>query len=97
MTKPTGSIKCSLCPQISESAVGESIREPIVREIQQQRPNWSIDQPICWACLNRFRAEHVRRLLEEERDDLSSLEEQVIDSLREQEAISANVNEQFDR
>lgn len=36
-------------------------------------------------------------LLDEEKGDLSSLEEQVIESLREQESVSENVNEEFER
>ncbi len=94
------SIECSVCGQSKhrgEFAVGETVREPVVVEIRREHPDWTADRPICFACLNRFRAEHVRRLLEEEKGELSVLEEQVIDSLREQESLSSNVNEQFER
>lgn len=93
-------MECSLCTQRKqgiEFAPGETIREPVMEEIRRQHPDWSANRPICYACLNRFRAEHVRRLLAEEKGELSSLEEQVIESLREQESVSANVNEQFER
>jgi uncharacterized membrane protein len=94
------SLKCSICGQTrphGELAAGEVIRDPVAAEIRREHPDWLADQPICFACLNRFRADHFRRLLQEEKGELSSLEEQVIHSLREQESISSNVNEQFDR
>jgi uncharacterized membrane protein len=88
---------CGLRKFSNELAIGASIREPVVLEIHEEHPDWSSDQPVCFDCLNRYRAEHVRRLLEDEKGELSSLEEQVIESLREQESISSNVNEQFER
>jgi uncharacterized membrane protein len=91
---------CPVCQQPKsqgELVSGQSLREPVVAEVRQFHPQWSAEQPICLACLNRFRAEHVRRLLEEERGELSQLEEQVIQSLRAQEAVSANINLQFEQ
>lgn len=93
-------LTCSTCGRRksrNELALGDSIREPVVVEIREEHPDWSADQPVCFDCLNHYRAEHVRRLLEDEKGDLSSLEEQVIESLQEHESISSNVNEQFDR
>ena len=92
-------VPCSTCGQSRrphELAVGWSVRPPVADEIRKRYPQWSAEQPICFECLNRFRADHVRHLLETERGELSALEEQVIHSLRDQEAISANVNEQFE-
>ncbi|PQO27871.1 DUF1003 domain-containing protein [Blastopirellula marina] len=91
---------CSICHQtkpLSELAPGESIREAIATEILQANPAWTSDQPVCNSCLNRFRAEHFRRLLEEEKGELSDLEMRVLDSLREQDSIAANVNDKFEQ
>jgi uncharacterized membrane protein len=91
---------CSTCGRKKhrhELGIGASVREPVATEIRAEHPDWSATQPICYECLNRYRAEHVRHLLEDEKGELSALEEEVIRSLREQEAISANVNEQFER
>ncbi|HEX5106543.1 MAG TPA: DUF1003 domain-containing protein [Pirellulaceae bacterium] len=93
-------VSCSICKQSKprgEFAAGETLRDAVVAELRRIHADWAPDQPICYACVNRFRAEHFRRLLEEERGELSSLEEQVINSLREQEALSENVNLQFER
>jgi uncharacterized membrane protein len=100
MTKRQGSsVNCSICGRSrprGELTAGATVREPVVAEIRREQPDWMADQPICFDCLNRFRAEHFRRLLQEEKGELSSLEEQVLHSVQEQESVSSNVNEQFD-
>lgn len=76
---------------------GEALRGPVIDEIQLVHPAWLPAQSICLQCVHHFRTEHFRRLLAQERGELSSLEEQVIHSLQEHESVSSNVNEQFDR
>jgi uncharacterized membrane protein len=71
------------------------IQELVSAELQREHPGWNSSQPVCLECLNRARAEHIRKLLADERGELSALEEDVIASLREQEAISENINVQF--
>ncbi|RCS44764.1 DUF1003 domain-containing protein [Bremerella cremea] len=91
---------CSVCHQskpCSDLAPGESIRAAIVTEIQQADPAWTTDQSVCMSCLNRFRAEHFRHLLADEKGELSDLEMRVLDSLREQDSIAANVNDKFEQ
>ncbi len=100
MTNRSGEIECSICKQRktkSEFAVPALIRDSLTSQIRHVRDDWEADLPLCYACLNRFRADHVRQLLKEERGELSSLEEQVITSLREQESLAKNINEQFEQ
>ena len=42
--------------------------------------------------LNRFRAEYVQDVIEGDKGKLSALEQQVIDSLKEHELLSKNIN-----
>jgi uncharacterized membrane protein len=74
---------------------GDVVQDLVVAEIRRQHPDWNAGQPVCLTCLNQARADHLRKLLEEERGELSALEEDVIASLREQESISENINLQF--
>lgn len=92
--------QCSICGRVLphwDFAPAESIRTPILVEIREQVPDWDTDRPICNRCLNGFRAEHMRRLLEDEKGELTALETQVLDSMREQDLMVANVNERFER
>jgi uncharacterized membrane protein len=93
-------LACPICQQkrrATELLAGQLIREPVVAEIQREHPEWTIKESICLSCLNRYRADHVRRLLEEEKGELTTLEHDVIESLREQESISDNVNLQYEQ
>lgn len=90
---------CSFCSQMkpcAEMVPGDSLRDVIVQEIQAARPDWSTEGSICLECLNRFRTEYFHHLLEQEKGELSVLELQVLDAMREQESIAANVNETFE-
>ncbi len=76
---------------------GELVHGPVVELIQRKHPDWSPTAKICLACLNRFRTEYVEDVLEMERGELSSLEDEVVESLKEQELLSKNINIDFDR
>ena len=94
--------RTTVCPVCGESHYardilrGELARPPVVELIRKTAPNWTPDQPICLSCLNRSRAEYVAHVLEEQRGEISQIDEQVLRSLREQEALSEDINEQFD-
>ena len=90
---------CPICHETrraNEFLLGELVRESVVEEIQHDHPDWTTHQSVCLPCLNRYRALHVSRLLEKEKGELSALDKEVIESLREQELISENVNTAFD-
>ena len=74
---------------------GELVREPVVLEIQREHTVWTNSGVICLSCLNHYRTEHVRHLLEDEKGELSALEKEVIRSVQEQESVSENVNQEF--
>ncbi len=60
-------------------------------------PNWSSQDFICIADLNRHRAEYVKDVIKADKGELSALEEQVIRSLNEQQLLSKNINVGQDR
>jgi uncharacterized membrane protein len=92
-------VTCPVCGQSHyprDILRGELARPPVVDLIRKTAPDWSPEQPICLSCLNRSRAEYVAQVLEEQRGEISELDAEVVRSLREQEALSEDVNEQFD-
>jgi uncharacterized membrane protein len=91
---------CQICKKQkkrSEVVPAELIRQPIAETIRKTRPDWSPPGYICIADLNQFRAEYVKDVLETEKGELSTLEEQVMKSLKEHELLSKNINIEFDR
>jgi uncharacterized membrane protein len=101
MTKrPTETILCDICnkpKKVSDVLSGELVHGPVVELIRKAYPDWSAASHICFADLNRFRAEYVEDMLEAEKGSLSALETEVVKSLREQELLAENVNVAFDQ
>jgi len=94
------SVRCQICneqKELSEVRPAELVRQPIVDIIRKTHPDWSTSGFICNSDLNHFRTEYVRNVLEIEKGELTSLEEQVVKSLKEQELLSQNINIEFDR
>ena len=57
---------------------------------RRQFDRWAEDGWICIADLQKFRNRYVEALLREEKGELSSLEEEVIASLHQQEILASN-------
>lgn len=75
--------RCDLhCGVFDRPLVGELIR--------QELGCWSEDGWICTEDLLNYRHKYVQRLLQEEKGEISSLDQEVIESLRQQEILSTN-------
>ncbi|HEU5116908.1 MAG TPA: DUF1003 domain-containing protein [Isosphaeraceae bacterium] len=91
---------CQVCGRVlplAELLPGRLVRPPVERTIRDAFGAWNPARPICLIDLNRFRAEHVEKMLEEERGRLSALESEVVRSLEEQDTIARNVDAAFER
>jgi uncharacterized membrane protein len=75
---------------------GDLVSEPLCRMVQAAHPEWSDQQVICLPCLNHFRARYVAEALEAQIGEVSSLDKEVVKSLREQELVSGNLNVESD-
>jgi len=73
------------------------VSAPVAETIRLEHPAWSPDGYICQADLNRFRGPYIQALLETEKGELTSLEQQVLDSLARQETLASNIDAQFER
>lgn len=72
------------------------VRDSVARLIVARFPNWDPAGFICRSCLNGFRAEYVRSEMEQDRGELSALEEEVMRSLHGSALVTDNLNQQFD-
>ena len=92
-------VVCQICKEnkkLNEMLSGELVRPSLVEMIQKKYPDWSSEGFICRSDLARFRTEYIQSLVEKEKGELSTLELDVIRSLKEQELLSKNVNVEFD-
>jgi len=86
---------CTVCGKqfpVREMLPDVMVQDTISARIQRDHPEWSPDSFICRADLARYSVEYVKSLLESERGELSSLETEVLESMREHELLSTNVD-----
>jgi len=79
---------CEVCGKtflIRSLVPGGAFRDAVAGEIRREYPGWSAEKFICQPDLNRFQARYVYSLLEPEKGELTSLEHEVLQSLREHE------------
>jgi uncharacterized membrane protein len=92
-------VVCQICKKQKRASVsirGELVRPSIVSTIVKSHPEWSPYGYICYTDLNRFRAQYVQELLEEEKGELSSMDREVIRSLREHDLLSKDLNAEYE-
>lgn len=91
---------CQICGKVkptAEMTPAALVSASVTQLIARAGHTWSETGYICHEDLDRFRDEYVRDALESEIGELTSLEDEVMRSLREQEVLSRNVNTAFDR
>lgn len=70
---------------------------PVADLILRKHPEWAAHGLICAGCLNHFRTEYVEDVLELQKGELSTLEHEVLQSLREHEVLAKNINLEFEQ
>ena len=91
---------CAVCGKPfprSRLVSGNSVRREVADEIRKDYPQWSHEKFICRPDLAVYRGKYVESLLESEKGELTSLEDEVLRSLSEHELLSANVEETFEK
>ena len=88
---------CQICGSDRPSDLRRGILAgPAVAElIQRTTGSWSYEGLICTDDLHRYRHEYVKSLLEAERGELTALDNEVLESLRQQEILSRNPEEEL--
>lgn len=91
---------CQICKgqkKLTEVIPAELVREAVVETIRKTYPDWSSSGFICISDFNQFRANYVKNVLEKEKGEISTIEEQVIRSVKENELLSKNINTEFEQ
>lgn len=83
------------CDQLSKLHPGILVRPAVAELIRNRVGNWSEEGWICSEDLQKFRHEYVQSLLEVEKGELTALEKEVLESMRQQEILSKNPEEEL--
>jgi uncharacterized membrane protein len=88
---------CQICgnDRLSILTPGILVRPMIAELIRKETGNWIEEGWICKNDLQRFRHQYVQSLLQTEKGELTSLENEVLGSLRQQEILSRNPEEEL--
>ncbi len=99
MTEKTDELRCAVCGRTlppQELVQAELVRDVIEKEISRDYPDWSGESRICKRDLAAYRSKYVRSLLESEKGELTALEQEVLNSIRDHELLSRNVDAEFE-
>lgn len=89
---------CCVCQEAKPQTAGliaELIRPSLLEFIRARRPKCDGESFICFEDLAEFRKEYVKELLQDEIGELSDLDHEVIESLRQNELLSSDVGKEF--
>src|SRR5207248_4482361 len=76
---------------------GEVVRPSLSEFIHKKAPQWDGKGFICLDDLGKFRRDYVKEVLEDEIGELSALDHEVIESLRQHEILSSDIGRQFEK
>lgn len=91
---------CQICKELKDPKdvlPAAIVSGPVLATILRKFPDWSPSGHICLDDLNHLRTEHVQDLLKSEGGELSALQQEVVESMKQQELLSKDVNAEFDR
>ena len=89
---------CQICRTDTDNAAMiplALVRPAVVDEIRKDHAGLSVDGLICKDDLNRYRIRYVQSLLSSEQGELTTLDQDVLESLKQHEFLTSNLNEEF--
>ena len=100
MGKKSDSHPCAICGQTflnRDLVPGAAVRDVVAKEILRDHPNWSPESFICRPDLTKYQTKYVHFLLESEKGELTTLEQEVLHSIRDPELLAKNVDAEFEQ
>jgi uncharacterized membrane protein len=98
--KETAKLICQICKKPKsprEGMIGELVRPSLVEFIKKSVPEWDDRGFICFEDLGEFRKDYVKEVLQDEVGELSALDQEVVESLKQHEILSSDISKQFER
>jgi uncharacterized membrane protein len=91
---------CQICgktKRLNQGQIADVIRPSLFESMRKRYPQWDGRGFVCFDDIGDCRRDYVKEVLQEELGELSALDEEVVESLREHEIISSNIEKQFER
>lgn len=95
----TPPVKCAICGQVkpaTDTIPGILLRPAIGALIRKKHPDWTLNDNICVPCHNSFRMQYVQDQVQKDRGELSTLEQEVVESIRQNQIVTDNINREFE-
>ena len=96
---PTTSVVCQICKKTkspNNGMIAELIRPSLFEFIKKKLPDFDSKAFICFEDLGKFRKDYIKEVLEDEIGELSALDQEVIESLKQHEILSSDISKQFE-
>jgi len=77
---------------ISEKVLGKTLRHSILKLIQKENPDFSLDNSLSISELNNYREKHITGFLVKEADKLTTLDKKVVSSLTDETTLTDKIN-----
>jgi uncharacterized membrane protein len=90
--------QCQVCKKVkklNELVPSDLIRPEIVNLIQKAHPSINDTGYICYDDLNVFRNKYLQQMLEEEKGELTELDQSVVQSFKDNEILARNIEEEY--
>src|SRR3954468_3345230 len=88
---------CGKTKSASDGQIAELLRPSLHEFVRKQHPKWNGNGFVCLDDIGDCRKNYVREVLEEELGELTALDQEVVESLRQHEIIASNIETQFER
>jgi uncharacterized membrane protein len=100
MSKKNDRHDCAVCGKsfpTRDLVPAAAVRDIVSAAIARDHPNWSPESFICRPDLGHYRTNYVHGLLESEKGELTSLEQEVLHSIQDHEVLAKNVDAEFEQ
>lgn len=90
---------CGVCGKeflVKDLLPGKDIRPSVIETAKRAFKEFDCEGCVCFPCVRQLRTLHIEELLRKERGELSQLEHEVVDSIKEHEILNRNMNKKFE-
>jgi len=96
----TGESICPACQQkraLAALVAGQALPPSVGAAIQQRHSAWSPQERVCRTCVNEGKVDGMQAMLEAEMGPLSSVEREVLESVRHENLLTTNAEDEFEQ